>query len=48
MHGNLRSWLHYIQLRCGPETQLEHRQVAEGCRDIFIDQFPIIAEAAFQ
>lgn len=48
MHGNLRSWLHYIQLRCGPETQLEHRQIAEGCRDIFIDQFPIIAEAAFQ
>ena len=46
MHGNLRSWLHYIQLRCGPETQLEHRQVAEACRVIFAEQFPVIAEAA--
>ena len=25
MHGNLRSWIHYIELRSGPETQLEHR-----------------------
>lgn len=47
MHGTLRSWLHYIQLRCGPETQLEHRLVAEACRVIFAEQFPIIAEAAF-
>lgn len=47
MHGTLRSWLHYIQLRCGPETQLEHRQVAEACRGIFAQQFPVIAEAAF-
>lgn len=47
MHGTLRSWVHYLQLRMGPETQLEHRQVAEGCYAIFQEQFPTIAEAAF-
>lgn len=47
MHGTLRSWLHYLQIRCAPETQLEHRLVADACREIFIEQFPIIAEAAF-
>ena len=47
MHGMLRSWLHYLQIRCAPETQLEHRLVAEACREIFTEQFPIIAEAAF-
>lgn len=47
MHSTLRSWLHYIQLRSGPETQLEHREVALACRNIFTEQFPVIAEAAF-
>jgi thymidylate synthase (FAD) len=48
MHGTLRSWLHYIEVRTGPETQLEHRLIAEGCRAIFTEQFPTIAEAAFE
>jgi thymidylate synthase (FAD) len=47
MHGTLRSWLHYIKVRTDIGTQLEHRQIAEACRDIFTQQFPIIAEAAF-
>lgn len=47
MHGTLRSWLHYIEIRTGSETQLEHRLIAEDCRAIFAKQFPIIAEAAF-
>lgn len=47
MHSTLRSWLHYIQLRSGPETQLEHQEIALACRDIFTEQFPVIAEAAF-
>lgn len=47
MHGTLRSWLHYLQVRCAPETQLEHRQVADACRLIFTERFPTIAEAAF-
>ena len=47
MHGTIRSWIHYIHVRTDPSTQLEHRQVAEACREIFIEQFPTIAEAVF-
>jgi len=43
MAGSLRSWIHYCQLRCGIETQAEHREVANGCLDIIIQQFPAIA-----
>lgn len=47
MHGTIRSWVHYIQLRTGIETQLEHREVAQECKRIFAQQLPVIAEAAF-
>jgi thymidylate synthase (FAD) len=47
MHGNLRSWVHYIDLRCGNGTQLEHQKIAEACKEIFFQQFPSIAQAAF-
>lgn len=43
MAGSLRSWIHYCQLRCGIETQKEHREVANGCLDILVQQFPSIA-----
>jgi hypothetical protein len=26
MNGTLRSWIHYLQLRCDPGTQLEHQR----------------------
>ena len=45
MSGSIRSWIHYIDLRSAHGTQKEHMDIAEGCRDIFKDQFPIIAEA---
>ncbi len=45
MTGNVRSWIHYLQLRTSPDTQKEHRWVAEQCKAIFDDQFPIIASA---
>tara|TARA_B100002052_G_scaffold287780_1_gene303096 strand:- start:6715 stop:7365 length:651 start_codon:yes stop_codon:yes gene_type:complete len=48
MHGNLRSWIHYLQVRCGKETQLEHRNIANSIKDIFAAQFPIIHKAAFE
>jgi len=48
MHGTLRSWIHYINVRTDPGTQLEHRLIAESCKQIFIEQFPIIGEAAFK
>ena len=43
--GSCRSWIHYIQLRTGNGTQLEHQLVAKECREIFIDQFPDVAIA---
>ena len=45
MSGSIRSWIHYIDLRSAHGTQKEHMDIAEGCRDIFKEQFPIIAEA---
>ena len=47
MTGTLRSWIHYLQVRCDPATQLEHREIACGIRDIFIEQFPVIGQAVF-
>lgn len=47
MNGTLRSWVHFLQIRCGVETQLEHRLVANAIKDIFEEQFPTIYEAAF-
>jgi len=47
MHGTLRSWIHYIQLRSANGTQLEHQEIALECRNIFTQQFPVISEAAF-
>ena len=47
MSGSVRSWLHYIQIRAGEETQLEHRLIAEACKDIFKEQLPNVFEAAF-
>jgi thymidylate synthase (FAD) len=48
MNGTLRSWIHYLELRCDPGTQLEHREIAEAIKTIFCKQFPIIGEATFQ
>lgn len=45
MHGTLRSWIHYLDVRCEAGTQLEHRQVAEQVRKIFCREFPITADA---
>lgn len=45
MSGSLRSWIHYIELRTQKETQKEHREVAEGCKKVFIEQCPTLAEA---
>lgn len=47
MHGTLRSWAHYLEVRCEAGTQLEHRQIAEAIRGIFTAEFPIIGEALF-
>ncbi len=45
MTGSVRSWMHYIELRSSHGTQREHMQIAELCRQQFICEFPIIADA---
>ena len=44
MNGTLRSWLHYIEIRCDKATQKEHRDVANQCRDIIFAEFPSIKD----
>ena len=45
MTGSVRSWIHYIDLRSAHGTQQEHKDIAEGCRKVFVEQFPIVSEA---
>ena len=45
MTGSCRSWIHYINLRSAHGTQKEHKDIAEQCRDVFIEQFPAVSEA---
>lgn len=45
MSGSCRSWIHYIELRSGNGTQLEHMNIANACKEIFVEQFPTVAEA---
>lgn len=40
VNGNLRSWIHYCHLRMGPETQKEHRVIAQECWWKILDIFP--------
>jgi len=41
MNGTLRSWLHYIELREGNGTQLEHMMIAKQCAKVIHDVFPV-------
>ena len=45
MTGSVRSWIHYIDLRSANGTQKEHMDIANAVRDVFVEQFPICAEA---
>jgi thymidylate synthase (FAD) len=44
MNGTLRSWLHYVDIRCDAATQKEHREVAEKCREELTKLFPNVME----
>lgn len=48
MKGNIRSWIHYLQLRTKEDTQKEHRLIAEEINKIFINEFPVISNAIFE
>jgi|TARA_B100001059_G_scaffold145221_1_gene145189 thymidylate synthase (FAD) len=45
MSGSVRSWVHYIDLRSANGTQKEHMDLANACKEIFVEQFPIISQA---
>ena len=45
MTGSCRSWIHYIELRSAHGTQKEHMDIAQACKTVFIEQFPIVSEA---
>lgn len=45
MNGTIRSWVHYLALRCKPDVQKEHRLVAEGIRDLLAERLPVCKEA---
>ena len=45
MMGNVRSWLHFIDLRKANGTQKEHQQIALSCLELLKENFPTICEA---
>ena len=47
MSGTVRSFLHYVDIRAGIETQLEHRRIALDIKDIIEEQLPSTYEAFF-
>ncbi len=45
MTGSCRSWIHYIKLRTGHGTQKEHMDIAQECKNIFSQEYPIVSSA---
>lgn len=45
MSGSIRSWVHYLEVRCDPATQLEHREIALAIRDELSRHLPAVSEA---
>jgi len=46
MNGTLRSWMHYLDIRCNKATQKEHRVVAEQCLGVLVKEFPSLFNSA--
>ncbi len=45
MAGSVRSWVHYVQLRCGNGTQKEHQDIAKLCRKELHKALPTVMAA---
>ena len=45
MTGSCRSWIHYINLRSAHGTQKEHMDIANACKGLFIEHYPVVSEA---
>jgi thymidylate synthase (FAD) len=48
MKGSIRSWIHYLQIRCDEHTQLEHREIGLAILELFQTHFPNIYKASTQ
>ena len=44
MHGTIRSWIHYIDVRTTPGTQKEHMDIARECAYEINTVFPMIKD----
>ena len=42
MNGTLRSWIHYIDVRAGSDTQKEHMLIAQECAKVISNIFPVL------
>ena len=41
VNGTIRSWIHFIELRSGNGTQLEHQNIAIECANVIAKIFPL-------
>jgi len=44
MNGTLRSWLHYVDIRCDVSTQKEQREIAQQCKVVLSSLYPSLFE----
>lgn len=47
INGTVRSFIHYLKVRCDPSTQKEHREISNQIKEIFKKELPIIYDAVF-
>lgn len=45
MHGTLRDWIHYIEVRTDPSTQKEHRLIADEIKQVLSGVYPQVFAA---
>ena len=45
MAGSVRSWVHYVGLRTGNGTQLEHQVIAQQCQEVLTSCLPVVMTA---
>ena len=45
IHGTLRSWIHYCELRSANGTQKEHMEIAKACAQVISKIFPLMSRS---
>jgi thymidylate synthase (FAD) len=45
MKGSVRSWIHFCEVRRAPETQAEHRAIADACWEQLRSVVPLVCQA---